>query len=125
MPSSFATRFSESARPSLDDRFGESVTLSRGGVSTTDVTARCVRRGAEIQTQTRMGVKTSFVDREWVIVVAAYIINSSVVTPAAGDRIIDSDGTTWELMNQPNMPAHEPNAGGLEWLVRTKRIASA
>ena len=101
MPSLFATRFAESARPQLDDRFGESVTLSRGSDSTASVTARCVARGSEIQTQTRMGVKTSFVDREWIVVKADYVIDGSAVTPAAGDRLVDSDSVRWEVMAQP------------------------
>lgn len=123
MPSAFATRFAESARPQLDDRFGESVTLSRGGASTSDVAARCVARGSKLQTNTRMGVKTSFVDREWVIVKTDYLISAVAVTPAAGDRLTDADSVVWEVMSQPDMPAAESYAGGLEWLVRTKRIA--
>lgn len=105
--------------------FGETVTLSRGSDSTAGVSASWVGQGAEIQTQTRMGVKTSFVDREWIVKKADYVIDGSAVTPAAGDRLTDSDSVRWEVMSQPNMPAAEPYAGGLEWLLRTKRIASA
>lgn len=125
MPSDFATRFAESASPRLDELFADTVTLSRGVNSTAGVTARCVRRGSQIQTQTQMGAKTSYVDREWIIKLTEYVIDESAVTPAAGDRIVDSDGRTWELMSQPNMPAWEIYGDGYEWLVRTKRIASA
>ena len=109
----------------LSEAFGEEVTLARASDSTADVGASYFGEGSEIQTNTRMGAKTSFVDREWLIKKAAYIIDGSAVTPAAGDRIVDADGTTWELMSQPNMPAHESYGGGLEWLLRTKRIASS
>jgi hypothetical protein len=104
--------------------FGETITLSRGANSTIGVPVSWTGQGSEIQTQTRMGVKTSFIDREWLVAKADYVINGSAVTPAAGDRLVDADSVTWEVMSQPNMPAAESYAGGLEWLLRTKRIAS-
>lgn len=105
--------------------FAETVTLHRGSDSTADISTSWIGQGSEIQTQTRMGVKTSFVDREWIVAKADYMIDGSAVTPAAGDRLVDADDVTWEVMSQPNMPAAESYAGGLEWLLRTKRIASA
>jgi hypothetical protein len=105
--------------------FGETVTLHRGDDSTAAVSVSWIGQGSEIQTQTRMGVKTSFVDREWLVKKADYLIDSVAVTPAAGDRLVDSDGVTWEVMSRPNMPAAESYGAGLEWLLRTKRIASA
>jgi len=125
MPSVFATRFNENASPRLRAILGEAVAISRGASSTSGVTATWLSEGSEIQTQTQMGVKTSFIDREWVIPKANYLIGGSAVTPTAGDRLTDADGTVWELMAQPNMPAVEPYGGGLQWLLRTKRIASA
>jgi len=125
MPSVFSNRFYDIASPRLRDHLGEVVSVSRGVSSTAGVTATWIDEGAEIQTQTRMGVKTSFIDREWVITKAAYVIGGSEVTPDAGDRLTDADGTVWELMSQPNMPAWEPYGGNLQWLLRTKRIATA
>jgi hypothetical protein len=122
MPSAFATRFSESARPQLDDRFGESVTLSRGDASTTGVVARCVSRGAKIETNDGMAV--AHVDREWVIVKTAYLIDGAAVEPASGDRLTTSDGAVWEVMRQRGVPDKEEYAARLEWLIRTKRIAA-
>jgi len=125
MPSVFANRFYDNASPRLRDHLGEAVAVSRGAASTSGVAATWISEGSEIQTQTRMGVKTSFIDREWVIPKTAYIISGSAVTPAAGDRLTDADGTVWELMSQPNMPAWEPYGGNLQWLLRTKRITVA
>jgi len=126
MPSVFATRFFDVASPRLKDVLGEAVTLSRGATTpTTGVTASWIANGSEIQTQTRMGVKTSFIDREWLITQADYVIDGAAVEPAAGDRLLDSDGVTWEIMSQPNMPAVESYGGGLEWLLRTKRISTS
>ncbi len=105
--------------------YGEAVTLSRGSDSTENMSASWIGQGSEIQTQTRMGVKTSFIDREWLVAKADYVIDGSAVTPAAGDRLTDGDGVVWEVMSQPNMPAAESYGGGLEWLLRTKRIAVA
>ena len=124
MGSAFDDDFA-TASDSFAEVFADEVTLQRGANTTADVPASLTGQGAEIQTQTRMGVKTSFIDREWLVKKSDYVIDSSAVTPAAGDRLIDSDGAKWELMSQPNMPAWESLAGGLEWLLRTKRIASA
>ena len=115
----------ETSEPVFANLFGETVTLSRGSDSTAGVAASWIGQGSEIQTQTRMGVKTSFVDREWLVTKTDYVIDGSAVTPAAGDRLVDSDSVTWEVMSQSSMPAAESYAGGLEWLLRTKRIASA
>ena len=124
MPSVFSTRFYDIASPRLREHLGEVVAISRGEASTSGVAATWLSEGEEIQTQTRMGVKTSFIDREWVITKVAYVFDGSAVTPSAGDRLTDSGGTVWELMSQPNMPAVEPYGGGLQWLLRTKRITS-
>jgi len=124
MPSVFATRFYDTASPRLRDHLGEVVAISRGTLSTASVTVTWLSEGSAIQTETRMGVKTSFIDREWLITKAAYVIDGSAVVPAVGDRVTDSDGTVWELMSQPDIPAFEPYGGGLQWLFRTKRIAS-
>lgn len=113
----------ETAEAAYINVFGETVTLSRGSDSTAGVAASWIGQGSEIQTQTRMGVKTSFIDREWLVAKANYVIDGSSVTPAAGDRLTDTDGVIWEVMSQPNMPAAESYGGGLEWLLRTKRIA--
>ena len=115
----------ETAAPVYANLFGETITLSRGSDSTAGVSVSWTGQGSEIQTQTRMGVKTSFVDREWLVAKADYVIDGSAVEPVAGDRLLDSDGVTWEVMSQPNMPAAESYGGGLEWLLRTKRIAAA
>jgi hypothetical protein len=105
------------------DLFGETVSLSRGSASTAGVAASWFGQGSEIQTQTRMGSKTSFIDREWIVKKTDYVIDESAVTPAAGDRLTDADGVVWEVMSQTNRPAAESYDGGLEWLLRTKRIA--
>ena len=115
----------ETAETAYADLFGETVTLSRGSDSTGSVAASWIGQSSEIQTQTRVGVKTSFIDREWLVAKAVYVIDGTAVIPAAGDRLVDSDGVTWEVMSQPNMPAAESYGGGLEWLLRTKRIATA
>jgi len=110
--------------PNCNVVFGETVTLSRGENSTAGMAASWIGQSSEIQTITRMGVKTSFIDREWLVAKADFVIDESVVEPAAGDRLVDTDGVTWEVMSQPNMPAAESYGGGLEWLLRTKRIAT-
>ena len=113
----------ETTEAAYADLFGETVALSRGSDSTASVAVSWIGQGAQIQTQTRMGVKTSFIDREWIVLKVGYVIDGSAVIPTAGDRLVDGDGVTWEVMSQPNMPAAESYGGGLEWLLRTKRIA--
>ena len=87
------------------DLFGETVTLHRASNSTSGISASWTGQGAEIQTNTRMGVKTSFADRIWLVKKADYVIDGSAVTPTAGDRLVDSDSVRWEVMSQPNTPA--------------------
>jgi hypothetical protein len=113
----------ETAMAAYADLFGGTVTLSRGSDSTVGVAASWISQGSAIQTQTHTGVKTSSIDREWLIVKADYVINGVVVTPVAGDRLVDVDGVTWEVMGWSNVPAAESYGSGLEWIVRTKRIA--
>jgi hypothetical protein len=120
MPSTFATRFDDIARPRLDDILGEAVTLTRGSSSTEDVIARCVFRDAAIHTAD--SVKTSHADREWIVVKAEYAIDESAVTPAPGDRLTTDGGTTWEVMATRDVPAKEEYSGVPVWLVRTKHI---
>jgi len=114
----------ESVADLFSDMFGEEVTLHRASASTSDISAVWVEQGAEITTRTRTGSITSYIDRVWIIAKTDYVISGSPVTPTAGDRLVDSDSVTWEVMSQPNMPAAESYASGLEWLLRTKRIAS-
>lgn len=120
MPSTFATRFDEIARPRLDDFLGETVTLARGSSSTEGVIARCVFRDAVIQTAD--SVKTSHADREWIVAKAGYVIDESAVIPAPGDRLTTDDGATWEVMATRDVPAKEEYGGVPVWLLRTKRI---
>jgi hypothetical protein len=120
MPSSFATRFEDVARPRLDDFFGEAITLTRGSNSTEGVIARCVFRDAVIQTAE--SVKTSHADREWIVVKAEYVIDESAVTPSPGDRLTTDGGATWEVMATRDVPAKEEYGGVPVWLVRTKQI---
>ena len=124
MPSVFATRFFDVASPRLQEHLGGAVALSRGANSTASVAARWIEEDSDIETQTSIGVMTSHIDREWVIAKTAYLINSVAVTPAAGDRLTDSDSVVWEVMSQPGLPAAEPYGGNLEWLLRTKRIST-
>lgn len=122
MASVFAERFFDVASPRLQDVLGGAVTLSRGESSTAGIGARWVDDDSETDASTQGRVKTSLRYREFAIAKAVYVIDSVAVTPAPGDRLLDWDGVTWEVMHQPNMPAREGYGGELEWLVRTKEI---
>jgi hypothetical protein len=115
----------ETAETAYADLFGEAVALSRGSHSTAGVAASWIGQSSNIDTGTQEWIPTSFVEREWIVVKSGYVIDGVAVVPVAGDRLTDADGAMWEVMNQPNMPASESYGGGLEWLLRTKRISGA
>lgn len=124
MPSAFATRFAESARPMLYDRFGESVTISRGDASTAGVTARVMSQ--EYQGEGEDGMTTTFISTDFVLGIDDYEFGSGAVEPRKGDRIartIGSTAHTYEVLPAPNGRVCEwAEASGDEWKIHTKHI---
>jgi hypothetical protein len=107
-----------------EDRFwGETVSIRRGSSTTTGVLA-----------QKWIGLRIINLDQggymqwtgcEWIITKSRYRIGGVVVNPRSGDRIIDADGTEWELQPIQDVSEVTEEDGGLEWKLRSKRVRAA
>jgi len=104
------------------EHFGEAVTLQRGSRTTASVTGRRMPGPREIvEVKGRPATKERC---QWLIAKAAYVISSAAVTPLSGDRIIESDGTTWELARTETLAEFGTAPGGNEWVLQTKKVNS-
>jgi len=126
MPSVFATRFFDVASPRLRDHFGEAVSLVRGAVETTGVTA--VVTTHEYQGDGQDGFVTTFVFTDFVFDVADYVFSSVVVAPRKGDHIkrtVDGTTYTYEVLPVPSGRVCEWSDKSVgQWRVHAKFIDS-
>jgi len=118
MPSLFAQRFVDIAKPNLITRFGEAVTVYRGRNSGT-ATGR--HTDVEYETETPEGLPTAIAIREWLIAIEEYEINEEAVQPRAGDQLLDGNGLRWEVLPVAGRPAVERRETE-DWLIRTKIV---
>ncbi len=102
----------------LDDAASQTVSYQAGATTTANVTA--VKRKSQSPLMSVDGLMLSVVDAEWILPRTI----GSVVLPLAGHRIIDADGTRWEIVPDENMQAAADWGDGTRWLVRTKRVKS-
>ena len=111
----------ESARSSLNSVFGETVTLSGAeGTATgvpatwfTDKSGNAIERGSG-------GHVTASLKRQWRVAKSLYVLGNRT-TPQRGDRIIDGDGTQWELLPEDKQEAWQDL--GADWHLFTKKAA--
>lgn len=106
--------------PLCDQHFGETVTLARGAVTTTGVTASWTTQGAEVVSPD--GQHTALVDRYWLIAKSRYTVSGSAVEPRTGDRLTDADSHVWEVLPASVVQPAVSFAGGHEWKIATKRV---
>lgn len=106
--------------------FGALVTIQRAGRSTSNVTAswfmdkeaNAVNRSSPRGTRSVTTV-TASTRRAWVVAKSAYKFSGATVEPARGDRIIDGDGTQWELLPDGEQEAWQDM--GADWHLLTKK----
>lgn len=120
---SLADSYIDTATASEEDRlWGETVSIRRGTSTTTGVTA-----------QKWLGMRIINLDDggyiqwtgcEWIITKARYKIGGVVVRPKSGDRIIDSESVEWELAPIQELSEVLEQDGGLDWMLRSKRVSS-
>ena len=123
MPTLFAQRFADIARPVLETRLGELVTIARGAATTAGVLAIVSEQQAENQKAGPGGtVVTEIVDRIWIVRKSLYLFGGVAVEPRTGDRWTDVAGMVWEVLPSIAGPAVVSYAGGLEWEVKTKKV---
>lgn len=112
--------FAASCSPILNEVFGETVTLQRAASTTASVTASWISDAGRLESPD--GSVTIVVDRVWLILKTAYLIGGVAVTPATGDRIVESSGTTWEVLPSIAGPAVISHGAGYDWELKTKLV---
>ena len=105
----------------LNEWFGETVTISGSDGSATGVTASWyVSKTDNAIERSASGHVTAPLKRQWTVAKSAYSIGGRT-TPRRGDRIIDADGTQWELLPEEKQEAWQDC--GADWHLFTKKAA--
>ena len=120
MTTEFDSLWNDAAVTLTQTVYGEAVTLRRGSVSTSGVIAQKLL--GERTVDYGDGGTTKLTGCDWIIAKDAYLVSSAAVTPRTGDRIIESDGSEWELAPVESSAEYSEQPGGEEWLVSTKRV---
>ncbi len=120
MTSRFDDRWKAHGIPVVNREFSVTVSLSRGGITTADFSARRAQREHESQ-GAEIGIAIKVELRDYTLPIASVVINNREIEPRAGDRIIEGDAT-WEV-HQPDdsTPAAE-RLGEYEWVVHTRLV---
>ena len=121
MPSGFEERFQALASPGLQNRFGVTVTITRGVNVSAGFTARRHDRtfgamGAEY------GIEIKITMRDFILPIASVVIGGNTVEPRTGDRITEGDEIFEIQPPDDKKPSVELQPGGFNWLVHTKRV---
>jgi len=113
----------------LADAFFSTVEIHRGANSTAGVTAEAVSRDYELTDEE--GIITIAHVRDYVIDVADYVIDSSIVAPRIGDRIKETipattgDVHVFEVMPLATRPCAEwSTTQKPQWLIHTKLVGT-
>jgi hypothetical protein len=118
-----ADTYLDTAAASEEDRlWGSAVSIRRGGATTTAVTMQ--QRIGEWEVVDFEGRLFKVAGCEWIVTKARYLVNGVAVQPLAGDRITEANGTIWEVLPSGDKQESDELAGGLEWLIRSKRISN-
>lgn len=102
----------------------QSVTIERGGLSATNVSAR-IGRSEDLRADQSAGLIVAHEVRDFIIAAADYDFGSGPVEPADGDRIIDSSsGTAITYVARPitgQDSARWADRYGTSWRIHTVR----
>ena len=107
----------------LEQGFGVSVVLMRGGLESAAFTATWERVEYEISDQE--GFLTKRTSRDFVFPTTATVLGGSLVEPRAGDRLRLTEGgasVEYELLPMGKLPAAESMPSGYRWKVHTKKV---
>lgn len=122
MPSQFETMRQLASTPVLDEHFGVSVVLSRGGDSTAEFTARRNDKTHHAIGQ-EVGIEVRITMRDFILPAASLVIDDVTIEPRTGDRITEGS-EVFEIQPPDNSkPSVELQTGGYEYLVHTKRVS--
>ncbi len=123
MPALADTYLDTAAAAEEDRLWGVTVSIRRGTLTTTGVTAQKWIGLRIINLED--GGYVQWTGCEWIVTKARYKIGGVAVSPRSGDRVIDADGTEWELQPIQDLSEVSEEDGGLEWKLRTKRVKAA
>lgn len=107
----------------IEEGFGVSAVLRRGGLESAPFTATWERVEYEISDQE--GFLTKRTSRDFVFPTAKALLGGQLVEPRAGDRLrLTEAGVTveYELLPMGKLPAAEAMPGGYRWKVHTKKV---
>lgn len=107
----------------LEQGFGVSVVLCRGGLESAAFTATWERVEYEISDQE--GFLTKRTSRDFVFPTSKAVLGGQLVEPRSGDRLrLTEAGATieYELLPMGKLPAAESMPGGYRWKVHTKKV---
>ena len=108
----------------LEQSYGVSVVLVRGGLESAPFTATWEHIEYEVSDQN--GFLTKRTSRDFVFPKPATVLGGELVEPRAGDRLrLTENGVKqeFELVPMDKLPAAELLPGGYRWRVRTKKVA--
>ena len=120
MPNAFEATFADRVIPAANRAFGVSVYFVRGGLFTPAFTAR--RGDREHVAIGDDGLEITITMRDFMLPVADLLIDGDLIEPRTGDRILEGDETFEIQPPDQSKPSVELQAGGIEYLVHTKRI---
>lgn len=114
----FATGLSVLAT-ALSNNAGKTVTLRRGGKSTTGVAA--VKGDSLSQVDTEFGV-LRITGTPWIIKASLYAFSGTPVEPQKNDVIEEADGSQWMVLpDDGEKEARASDKYGNSWRIHTKR----
>lgn len=103
------------------DDFAETVTITRGLVSTPSVPA--IRNERLYEVMDTEGVMTAIRLVDWDVIATNYELSGTDATPATGDRITDENSLVYEVTPLPGTQCYESSGEtGEVWRVHTKRV---
>lgn len=125
MPSRFEERFQAVAVPNFNREFGVTVRFIQDSVQSEEFTARrSAPASSVLNTGYGVGIGISVVLRDYILPVASVAINGTQVDPKPGSRIMEGDAVFEIHAPDEGTPSIELQAGGYEWVVRTKQVKS-
>jgi hypothetical protein len=107
----------------LEQSFGVSVVLCRGGVESAPFTATWER--IEYEISDTEGFLTKRTSRDFVFPTSMAVLSGHVVEPRAGDRLRLTEAgavVEYELLPMGKLPAAETMPGGYRWKAHTKKV---
>ena len=120
MSSAFDELWAESGETAMRAVFGDTVSIRRGTVLTTGITAQ--KFLGERTLETSDGGTVKFYGAAWVVLKSEYVFSGTESEPRSGDRVVEASGSEWEVTPIEGIAEAGEQPGGREWLLMTKRV---